>query len=79
MRKDLSEFFQSSKQLNYFIRENPVWYRRLSRDPSAKHAFELASRAFHKQTFPYKVEKFSNSLEFASMMMQMYSAMKQGD
>jgi hypothetical protein len=79
MRQDILEFLESKKNLRQFIRENPIWYRRLTRNPTDKHSIELAAKDFYKQTIPHKVEKFSNSLEFASMMMQMYRTMGSGD
>jgi len=79
MRKDLYEHLEQRQKLRQFVRENPNWYRKLSRNPTNRQALELASKTYYKQTIPHKVQKFSNSVEFATMMIQMYKAMQQGD
>ncbi|TYR82608.1 hypothetical protein FZC66_03160 [Priestia megaterium] len=76
MRKNVYEYIQSKPKLNDFIREQPMWYRRLTRDPDQVEKFELASMQYYKQTIPDKVEKFSNSIQMANMMFHMFQSMK---
>ncbi|CAG9611057.1 hypothetical protein CN326_01700 [Bacillus sp. AFS018417] len=77
MRKELIEFVRSNEDLQKYIREQPSWYRKLSRDPSEKDAFELAAMQYFKKTIPDKVAKFQNQLSVASIMIDMFQYMKQ--
>ncbi|MFS0861361.1 YlbE-like family protein [Fredinandcohnia sp. 179-A 10B2 NHS] len=79
MRKETLDYIQSNKQLQSFIRENPIWYRRLTRNPNDLQRMQIEAREYYKQTFPHKIKKFNNSLEMASFMLQMYQGMRQSD
>jgi hypothetical protein len=76
MRKNVYEYLQSKPKLIQFLREKPIWYRKLTRNPDDLEQFELASMHHFKQTIPHKVEKFTTSVEMANMMLHMYQAMK---
>nr|WP_285864357.1 YlbE-like family protein [Lederbergia lenta] len=65
----------SDNELKQFLREQPFWYRKLSRDPELFSNFEIASLHYFQKTIPHKVEKFSNGLQMASMMMNMLQTM----
>lgn len=75
MRKDIREYIQQSEELQKFLREQPQWYRTLSRNPTEIQKLEVASLHYHKKTIPHHVEKFSNGVQMASMMMSMFQAM----
>lgn len=75
MRQDIADYVGKNKQLQNFIREQPIWYRKLSRNPQEIQALEVAALNYYKNTIPHKVEKFSNGVQMASMMMGMFQAM----
>ncbi|MFE8703662.1 YlbE-like family protein [Cytobacillus sp. FJAT-54145] len=75
MRKDVLEYIEQRPQLKQYIREQPIWYRRLSRSPNEIQTFEITSMHYYKKTIPHQVEKFSNGVQMASMMMSMFQAM----
>ncbi|MBO1624839.1 hypothetical protein COE15_03050 [Bacillus cereus] len=77
MRAELMEFIKADKDLERYIREQPHWYRKLSRNPKEKEAFELAALQYYKKTIPDKVAKFQNQLAVASIMIDMFQYMKQ--
>ncbi|MBY0598444.1 YlbE-like family protein [Bacillus bingmayongensis] len=77
MRAELMEFIKADKDLERYIREQPHWYRKLSRSPEEKEAFELAALQYYKKTIPDKVAKFQNQLAVASIMIDMFQYMKQ--
>ncbi|WIY59988.1 YlbE-like family protein [Bacillus arachidis] len=77
MRVELMEFIKADKDLERYIREQPHWYRKLSRNPKEKEAFELAALQYYKKTIPDKVAKFQNQLAVASIMIDMFQYMKQ--
>ncbi len=77
MRSELMEFIKADEDLSRYIREQPYWYRKLTRNPEEKEAFELAAMQHFKKTIPDKVEKFQNQLAVASIMIDMFQYMKQ--
>ncbi|MCM3726070.1 YlbE-like protein [Neobacillus bataviensis] len=76
MRRDVLDYLERQKDLKQFIREQPQWYRKLTRNPYDLQALEIASLHHYKKTIPHQVEKFSNSVQMASMMYHMFQAMK---
>ncbi|MBT2641141.1 hypothetical protein J7I80_02730 [Bacillus sp. ISL-41] len=75
MRKDVMEQLRSNKELIEFVRSQPNWYRKLSRDPREIYSAEIAALHHFEKTIPHKVQKFSNNVQMASMMMHMFSSM----
>ncbi|WP_462409161.1 YlbE-like family protein [Neobacillus sp. Marseille-QA0830] len=78
MRRDVLEYIERQKDLKKFLREQPSWYRKLSRNPYDIQSFEIASLHYFKRTIPHQVEKFSNGVVMASMMYSMFQAMNNG-
>ncbi|WHY79217.1 YlbE-like family protein [Neobacillus sp. WH10] len=76
MRKEVLDYLERQKDLKQFVREQPLWYRKLTRNPEALQSLEIASLHYYKKTLPDQVEKFSNSVQMASMMYNMFQAMK---
>ncbi|MEH7238419.1 YlbE-like family protein [Bacillus sp. JJ1562] len=79
MRQETYEYLKSKKQLRAFVRQNPIWYRKLTRNPRDYPSLENEAKAYFKQTLPHKVQKINQSLEMASFMLQMYQGMRQSD
>jgi len=77
MRQSVKEYVSQNQELQQFIREQPHWYRTLSRNPNDLEAFEVASLHYYKKTIPDHVQKFSNGVQMASMMVSMFQAMNQ--
>lgn len=77
MRAEIQQYLYSKDELKQFIREQPHWYRKLSREPEALEQFEIASLHYFQKTIPHRVEKFTNGLQMASMMMGMLQTMAQ--
>ena len=76
MRKEILEYVEGQKDLKRFIREQPLWYRKLSRNPYDIQSLEIAALHYYKKTIPDHVEKFTNGVQMASMMYSMFQAMK---
>jgi hypothetical protein len=76
MRKEVLEYLERQKDLKQFVREQPIWYRKLSRNPYDYEKLEIESLHFYKKSIPHQVEKFSNGVQMASMMLSMFQAMK---
>ncbi|MDG4655810.1 YlbE-like family protein [Ectobacillus antri] len=77
MRKEIMDYVQSQEDLQKFIREQPYWYRKLSRSPDERDNFELAALQYYQKTIPDRVAKFQNQLAMASIMVDMFQYMKQ--
>ncbi|HYK74674.1 MAG TPA: YlbE-like family protein [Pseudoneobacillus sp.] len=77
MRTEIIDYLQEKKDLKEFLRQQPHWYRKLARNPHDLQALEVASLHYFRKTIPDHVEKFSNSVQMASMMMHMFQAMNQ--
>lgn len=69
------DYIQSQAQLKEYLREQPIWYRRLTRNPNDLQIFEVAAQHYYKKTIPHQVERISNGVQMASMMMGMFQAM----
>ncbi|MCU9612225.1 YlbE-like family protein [Caldibacillus lycopersici] len=79
MRKDIYDYIKSKKDLHQFIREQPIWYKNLARNPHDIEKFERAALHYYRKTIPDRVEKISNNMQMASMMIGMLQAMNQKD
>ncbi|KKB73863.1 MULTISPECIES: YlbE-like family protein [Bacillus] len=79
MRKEVQEYVFASEERRRFIREQPIWYRRLSRRPDDLSEFQLDMMNFYEKTIPHRVSQFSSSLQMAQMMIQMFQAMRTQD
>ncbi|MFJ5713432.1 YlbE-like family protein [Neobacillus sp. NPDC093127] len=76
MRREVLEYIGQQKDLKQFLREQPHWYRKLSRNPYDIQSLEVASLHYYKKTIPDQVEKFSSGVQMANMMYQMFQVMK---
>ncbi|WP_433749428.1 YlbE-like family protein [Falsibacillus pallidus] len=79
MRSEIIEYIYEKEDLKKFLREQPKWYRTLTRNPAELAKMEIASLNYYEKTIPHQVEKFSNGLQMASMMMHMFQAMNTQD
>lgn len=79
MRSEITDLIKQNPDWNRFIREQPIWYRKLSRNPNDWETFEITALHYYRKTIPHKVEQFSNSVQMASMMISMFQAMNQGN
>jgi len=79
MRSDVYEYIQANYDLKRFLREKPIWYRYLSRNPGQLENMHIDMMHYYKKTIPHKVSSFSQSLQLVSMMLGMMDAMRQQD
>ncbi|MFZ0443439.1 MAG: YlbE-like family protein [Bacillus sp. (in: firmicutes)] len=77
MRIDVYTYLQKNRELIEFLREQPIWYRKLSRDPSQIEKLEIAALHYYQKTIPHQIEKFSNGVQMASMMVSMFKIMNE--
>lgn len=77
MRSEIQHYLEERSDLKYFVRSNPSWYRKLSRNPASIQSIESEAKFFYGKTFPQKVEQFEQKLSMASMMLEMVKMMGQ--
>lgn len=77
MRKDVLDFLQSDEEYIKFIRQQPKWYRKLTRNPELVEEFRLASLEFFGKTIPQRVDKLQNQVQMASFMIDMFQVLKE--
>lgn len=75
MRKEMMEYIKSDPDLIRFLREQPIWYRKLGRNSNELQSFQISALHYFKKSIPHRVEKFSNGVQMASMMMSLFQAM----
>jgi YlbE-like protein len=76
MRQDIYELIEIDADLLKFLRSQPMWYRKLMRNPHQLELFETEAAYFLEKSIPHRVSKLSDSVQFASMMLNMFQAMK---
>lgn len=69
-------YLQSRPDLLYFVRFNPEWYRYLTREPNRIYELENEAKRFYGKTFSQRLEKWSNQLQMAGMLMEFADLMK---
>ncbi|WLR52211.1 YlbE-like family protein [Bacillus tianshenii] len=77
MRLETQYLLNNRPDLKTFVRENPYWYRLLSRDPNAVTEIEQHAKYFYGKTLPQQMQKMRQQLQMVSMMMAMMQAMKE--
>ncbi|WP_100404591.1 YlbE-like family protein [Bacillus solitudinis] len=71
MRADIQQLFIERPELKQFVRQNPIWYRKLSRYPSQIINLEKEAKFFYGRTLPQRVEKVQSNLGLLMMLMEM--------
>ncbi|MYL33018.1 hypothetical protein GLW08_02135 [Pontibacillus yanchengensis] len=76
MQPGVYQYLESREDLRKFMRMNPKWYRRVTRDPSVLSQMEQESKYYFGKTTTQRIERFNNQLQMVQMLMQMAQAMK---
>ncbi|MGO4887906.1 YlbE-like family protein [Anaerobacillus sp. MEB173] len=71
MRKDIQNYLANRPDLKQFMREQPIWYRRLSRNPSAIQSMEQQANVYYGRTFPQRIERLQNNINLTMMLLEM--------
>ncbi|MBM7692391.1 hypothetical protein JOC77_001821 [Peribacillus deserti] len=75
MRKDLFEIIEGKEDLKKYLRLQPIWYRRLTRNPQQLQKMETEAAYFFKKSIPDRVSQLTNGVQMASMMISMFQTM----
>lgn len=79
MRPEILKIIRSNEDYKKYLREQPYWYRKLTRDPASIHELDLYSKDYFKRTIPHKVANISQQLQMASMMIGLFQSMREND
>jgi len=75
LRREVLHYLQSNKDLLQFVREEPKWYRYLSRNPYDLNIINSEAKKYYKKTIPDRIHQIADGVQMASMMMSMFSMM----
>ncbi|MCD8502536.1 MAG: YlbE-like family protein [Bacillaceae bacterium] len=75
MRQEVQMYLNQRQDLKQYLRINPVWYRKLSRNPQSISEMEQEAKIYYGKTFPQKVERFQSNLNMAMMLLEMIKGM----
>ncbi len=67
---------RSDSDMLYFLRQHPMWYRLLARDPYSVDQFHKEVRIYYGKTVPQRIEKVKNQLEMIDLIVALSKAMK---
>ncbi|WP_458414012.1 YlbE-like family protein [Schinkia sp. CFF1] len=76
MRREIQNYLATRHDLRLFIRENPVWYRILCRNPEKLFEIEQEAKIFYGKTFPQKIDRLQQQIQLANLLVGMVSAME---
>lgn len=76
MQRSIYQYLQTRSDLKHFVRMNPIWYRRLTRNPDEINQLEEEAKYFYGKTTSQRIEKFTGQVQMVSMLMQMAQSMK---
>lgn len=79
MRQEITQMIYDHPDYHRFIQENPQWYRRLTRNPTDIDAFDRSVKLYFKKTIPDQVGKWTQNVQVASMMWDLFQMMQASD
>lgn len=75
MRQDIYEWIKGNDdQLNY-LRLQPIWYRKLTRNPQEIEKLGTEAVYHFEKSIPHRVGQLTNGVQVASMMLNMIQTM----
>jgi hypothetical protein len=75
MRRDVLEHLYRNEDLLRFVREQPQWYRKLTRNPEDLESIEIASLQYFKKSIPDRVGQLYSNVQLASFMLEAIKSM----
>ncbi|WP_019242431.1 MULTISPECIES: YlbE-like family protein [Bacillus] len=75
MRQDLYEWIKGNEDQLKYLRLQPIWYRRLMRNPHEIEKLGTESVYHFEKSIPQRVSQLTNGVQVASMMLNMIQTM----
>ena len=76
MNEEVYLYLKSQPKLINFVRNNPVWYRYLTREPNRINELEQASKAFYGKTFTQRLNHLSSQMQMVHMLIKFTGIIK---
>ncbi|WP_085992495.1 YlbE-like family protein [Oceanobacillus senegalensis] len=76
MEQSVYQYLYNRPDLVNFVRQHPIWYRYLTRDPNVLAEMEKEAKVFYGKTLPQKLERIGNNVQMLQMLIQFAGAMK---
>lgn len=70
------QFLKSQPDLIHFVRQNPEWYRYISRDPSCLLEIEHEAKVYFGKTLSQRLMKLNEHFQMADMLFSLADAME---
>lgn len=74
MRREIHNYIHARPDLIRFIRENPIWYRQLSRSPEKMFEIDQESKVYYGKTLPQRIDRLQQNIQLANMLVGMIYA-----
>lgn len=71
MRQEIQVYISQNPEIKQFIRNHPMWYRYLARNPQSLSQLENEMKVYYGKTFPQKLDRFQSNLNMAMMLIDM--------
>lgn len=71
MRKEVYDWIRTNPELHQYLRINPVWYRRLGREPEMLEKMVQDSKIYFGKTITQRVDQIHKNMNVAMMMIDM--------
>lgn len=75
MRREIQYYLANRPDLLTFVRENPFWYRILTRNPEKVYEIEEEAKIFYGRTFPQRIDRFKEQLDLVHMLFSLFQVM----
>ncbi|WP_280769107.1 YlbE-like family protein [Salipaludibacillus daqingensis] len=77
MRKEVYDWIRSSPELHHYLRMNPIWYRKLGREPELLEKMIQESKVYFGKTFTQRIDQIHNNMNMAMMVIEMMRQMNE--
>lgn len=71
MEPETYHMLQNREGTWQFIRQHPMWYRYLTRDPNSVTELEAQEKKYYGRTLPQRLEKTQQNMQLVKLLMQM--------
>lgn len=75
MRQDVYKWIKENGDQLKYLRLQPMWYRKLSRNPQLVEEMGTEALYHFEKSIPHRVDKLTNGVQVASIMLSMLQGM----
>jgi len=75
LRQDVYNYIKDNEDYLKYLRLQPIWYRKLSRNPQEFEKLGTDAAYHFQKSIPHRVNQLTNGVQVASMMLGMLQNM----